>query len=221
MESELIDTIRITVQTFHTKGTDPAGRVYLGAGGREFALETGGADFSPAARTLFVLGGPDANLLDLSGNEPRNLRLQAADLLRCPVYLRFAPSDAHDVWRLERVDATVRSSAGREFGYQVLADEDGGPSQRLQLGTIYGEIAHLRPLSHPHDNGNGDKGREGRREGGNRMYTPPAGTRQLLVHSASGLIITPPAFRGPSRHRDAPVGCRPARRKGDQLRRHP
>ncbi|MFF7315106.1 RICIN domain-containing protein [Streptomyces sp. NPDC008137] len=183
MANELIDNLRITVRTCDLPGAGTPGRVYLGAAGREFTLSTGGDDFAQGATTTIVLGGPDTDVSDRSGADPRDPHLYLADLLRCPVYVRFAALTPHDVWQVERVDLTVRTDTGRVFEYEVLADLPNDP-QRLRLSDAHGEVVHLRPrFDH--------KQEQEHFQEGTLVTDVPFGKKQVIVHSASGLIITP------------------------------
>lgn len=183
MANELIDTLRITIRTCDLPEAGTEGRVYLGAAGREFVLSTGGDDFAQAAATTFVLGGDDANVSDRTDADPRNPHLYLADLLRCPVYVRFAALTPHDVWQVERVDLTVKTDTGRVFEYEALADQPNDP-QRLRLSDAHGEAVHLRPrFDHQQEQEHFTEG--------TLVTDVPLGKKQVIVHSASGLIITP------------------------------
>ncbi|MFE9400057.1 hypothetical protein [Streptomyces flavidovirens] len=171
MNEEIIDSISVTVRTGGGAETSARGRVYLGATGREFALETGADDFAQGAVTTFVMGGSQPNVRNEADNDPRDPQLLVRDLLRCPVYIRFVPVGSWDVLRLEQVDLSVRDDQGGTWNYQILADRE-GTQESLQLGALSGQVIHLRPQ-------------------GATVVDLPISTPQVLVHSASGLVITP------------------------------
>ncbi|MFD7300205.1 hypothetical protein ACFV83_04630 [Streptomyces pharetrae] len=150
---QLITRIEVKTQTDPSAGAGTNGWVFLGIGGREFQLDTLADDFEPRASDrpvtdTFVLG-EGANILNASGNDPRDPQLHVTDLDRHPVYLRFQPRDNDDDWRIDRVDITVTGTAGgavHHYDYQALADVTGAPKTTLRLSRRSGRILHLSSL---------------------------------------------------------------------------
>ncbi|MFI6094739.1 hypothetical protein ACIA8G_04255 [Lentzea sp. NPDC051213] len=105
-----IKKIELKLWTSLREGSSTDGRVYLGLAGREYAVNAQGNfnDFQPDADAVTYVFGDGANVDRREDNDPRTpWQTDAADITRCPKYLRFAPLGNDDNWDVERADLTV------------------------------------------------------------------------------------------------------------------
>ena len=138
----MADIIKIEVQCWTKSGNDSGtdDHVYLGLGGREFCLDTSANDFESGSNQIFILGD-GSNLNDASKNDPRNPKLNTADLSTFPEYIRKSgaqKSKDDDGWYVERVNVTVNPGSS-EIKYSRLAGRDA-----LWLSNESGRMLYLK-----------------------------------------------------------------------------
>lgn len=108
MPSE-INQIKVTIWTASGPNTGTTDNVFLGLGGREFALRKKEPYFISGNMDVFILG--DAyNILNPEKNDPKYPKLTTDDLTAFPVYIRKAGTlqgDDDNAWKVERVDVDV------------------------------------------------------------------------------------------------------------------
>jgi hypothetical protein len=124
-------------------GTDSY--VYLGLGGREFALDSTADDFQKGATQTFVLGA-DGNVLNPATNDPRRPQLDTGELQLFPAYLRIEPSGAEPDWCLERAIVTVNPGQDSRATYDFLSLAGTEGHQKIWLGANHGTFLHLKRI---------------------------------------------------------------------------
>jgi len=121
-------------------GTD--GRVFIGAGGREFCLDRPGRnDFTRNTTSHFVLGGDNNvdNVVEPERNDPNKLDpIDTADLDKFPMYIRY---DRGGVWRIEDVLVQVNPGAG-QLNFGALRNG----TDHIFLGDTSGAMLFLERL---------------------------------------------------------------------------
>ena len=148
----MVRKISVDLTTTFARGSSTAGRVYLGAGGREFCCDIEEhEDFEEGDETTYEFG-EDANVRLPDRNDPRQgLPLALEDVTRQPVYIRLEPGyqrrllsgiverDEDDDWNVGGVRVRVQASEGTAL-YAALE----GASEQVWLGPQSGLILHLR-----------------------------------------------------------------------------
>ena len=129
-----ITQIRITVTT-GDKDVDENDRVYLGIAGREFRCREEGDDdanpFHLKNNTVTLTFGDGSNVEDPVINDPRDPRIDVADILNSPVYVRTEPNAGE--WEIvnARVE-TLPHSAIFSIKYPgIILDDDSGEKVEL------------------------------------------------------------------------------------------
>ncbi|MGW7515813.1 hypothetical protein ACWGJ2_09475 [Streptomyces sp. NPDC054796] len=142
-----ITQILAHVHTADVGGADTGAWVYLGIGGREFVVDSTGADFTVGAKQDFRFGDGN-NLEEPEYNDPRTPPLDTDDLDYFPVYLRFEPAGSNPPWCVEWVKVTVNPESGRALSYVHPSLEGETDRNRIWLDDSYGKALYLRP-EHP------------------------------------------------------------------------
>ena len=140
-----ITKIEAYVFTAEDDGGGTDSYVYLGLGGREFALDTSADDFQRGAAQTFVLGD-GGNVLNATTNDPRRPQLDTSDLHLFPVYLRIEPSGSEPDWCLERATVTVNPGQNSLATYDYLSLAGTEAHQKIWLGTSHGKLLHLKRI---------------------------------------------------------------------------
>jgi hypothetical protein len=133
----MITRIDVRVTTGSASGAGTDGEVYIGVAGREFYIDTTADDFERGSDRTYTCGA-GANIKHARFNDPRSPQLDAADVSKFPVYLRFEPVGNDANWNLELVQVTVNPGPG-QIGYRAL---QGSPD--LWLGQKYGKLVYLK-----------------------------------------------------------------------------
>jgi hypothetical protein len=120
---------RIRMSDIPGAGID--GRVYLGIGGREFAVDSGGNDFEQGSDTTDV----NATIQNAELNDPRSPQLHPVGAF--PVYVRLEPHGGNPDWCVDRVE--VRFNGGSTAFYATWWTT----GQNLWLGQRIGKICYL------------------------------------------------------------------------------
>lgn len=140
-----IRSIRLGLTTYDLRpgeddgeGTD--GDVYLGIAGREFYIDSADNDFEPGNPKVYVFG-EGATVLHAEHNDPRHPPLDTEVALSNPVYLRFAPKDRDDNWRMHDAQVALNDDFfPRWTSYGIHpADQEAG----IWLGVRRGLIVQL------------------------------------------------------------------------------
>lgn len=120
------------------------GRVYLGIGGREFALNTINNDFDNNSDAILTIGvGSTIRKPDL--NNPQSPRLTIEELDVFPVYLRHQPRADANAWMLQRATVTVNPGANqRVFSPPFLQPATLGG--QVTLSAASGQTLFMRPV---------------------------------------------------------------------------
>jgi hypothetical protein len=141
-----ISTIELNLWTSLRDGSSTDGRVYLGIGGREYAVARDDVDdFEPRPDPVTYIFGHGGNVRRPQDNDPRSpWQTDANDLTRCPKYLRFAPEEDDDNWDVERADLSV-SFKGTAPGSveQTISFSRLGSGPHLWLGVQRGLYLHF------------------------------------------------------------------------------
>lgn len=140
-----ISKVEAYVFTAEDSGGGTDSYVYLGLGGREFALDTTADDFEQGAVQTFVLG-EDGNVVNPATNDPRRPQLDTSDLHLFPVYLRIEPSGSEPDWCLERAIVTVNPDQDSLAKYDFLSLAGTEAHQKIWLGTRHGKILYLKRI---------------------------------------------------------------------------
>jgi len=135
-----ITTMIVVLDTAVESGAGTDGDVYLGICGREFYLDTDRDNFEGVDQ--FVLG-EGSNVKYAQLNDPRTQQLDTDDADRYPVYIRFAPQNRDDNWRLERAFVLL-SDDSNEPDWEWRPDGALSPMEPIWLGTHAGLVVHLK-----------------------------------------------------------------------------
>lgn len=140
-----ITKVEAYVFTAENDGGGTDSYVYLGLGGREFALDTTADDFQKGATQTFVLG-EDGNVVNPATNDPRRPQLDTSDLHLFPVYLRIEPSGSEPDWCVERAIVTVNPGQDSLAKYDFLSLAGTEAHQKIWLGASHGKALHLKRI---------------------------------------------------------------------------
>ncbi|WP_413098192.1 hypothetical protein [Streptomyces sp. Inha503] len=141
-----ITSIKAEVYTAAESAPTTTSLVFLGFGGREFRLDTASdGDFTGPVNTVFILGGPGANVLNPQRNDPTRPQITTRDLER-PVYLRLGPAGAAPEWVLEYAKVTAYGPSNEPlatWNTPALRDNTEPKTRKIWLGDPYGLIYYL------------------------------------------------------------------------------
>ena len=102
-----ITSVELRIRTADTTDAGTDGDVFLGFGGREFFVDSGGDDFARGADRVYIFG-ENANVLRPDENDPRSpLPIDSNELSRFPIYLRLAAGAGMD-WHIGLVHLVAR-----------------------------------------------------------------------------------------------------------------
>ena len=132
----LIRSVHALVYTGSEDGAGTDGDVYVGACGREFRLNTAGNDFERGSRYTYRFG-TFPTVADPELNDPQRQLLRLEDVGRLPLYIRFAPRERSDRWKLQRAIVAFNSEETPLWDSAVNAPNG------IWLGTNAGLILHL------------------------------------------------------------------------------
>ena len=135
----LIRSVHALVYTGSEDGAGTDGDVYVGACGREFRLNTAENDFERGSRYTYRFG-TFPTVADPELNDPQRQLLRLEDVGRLPLYIRFAPRERSDRWKLQRAIVAFNSEETPLWDSAVNAPNG------IWLGTNAGMILHLPRL---------------------------------------------------------------------------
>lgn len=102
-----ITSMELRIRTGNAPDAGTDGDVFLGLGGREFFVDSGGDDFQRGADKVYIFG-EGANVLRPNENDPRSpLPIDPVEIPRFPIYLRLAAGAGMD-WNVGLVHLVVR-----------------------------------------------------------------------------------------------------------------
>ncbi|MFC9506184.1 hypothetical protein [Streptomyces sp. NPDC057002] len=142
-----IKQIRATVHTSSEGGSETYSWIYLGIGGREFALTTGdNGDFEKGAKTCFIMGEENTEDADIrvapvqkaEYNDPRKPQLLDEDLDLYPAYIRMDTSGSVSYWCVDKAEVHIKTSDGRTHHFGAPRLQGSGEKGRIWLHTQYG-----------------------------------------------------------------------------------
>ena len=137
---------QVVTGDFSGAGTD--GQIFLGLAGREFCLDSSADDFERGSLREYIMGRgplepptpPQIRVRNPERNDPRvGFPLDTANLSKCPVYIRFEPEKAGDLWNVSFAAALVYRDEG-VFVAAFLVPPD---FDNLWVGRNCGEALHL------------------------------------------------------------------------------
>lgn len=140
-----INSIQLHIQTGNLSGAGTDGDIYLGLGGREFAVDTTKDDFERAAARVYTLG-EGADIRNAAENDPRDPQLFTERVADFPVYIRFQPRSRDDNWQLQRAD--VRFNESLHIDWDTVGFIVNDPEKGIWLGVRSGLVVHLDNFSH-------------------------------------------------------------------------
>jgi hypothetical protein len=150
----MVSVTGIVCQIVTGRQSSTDGDVYLGLGGREFAINSEADDFSPGSLQEFVLGAaplgtvapPQARVLDSDLNDPRKqLPLETDRFESLPRYLRFEPEGPLDNWNIAWAAILVYTKQRQFFvGYRLPKE-----FSNIWLGRDFGKALHFMDLVRP------------------------------------------------------------------------
>lgn len=130
-----INRIDVFVETGDITFAGTNGRVYVGVGGREFALDAIGNDFLRFTSFTYVIGDGD-NLKPQIGNNLIQV-VDTEDAILLPCYIRFVPKRNVDKWELDTARVTLNPGPSQvTFSYPFTSS--------VVLGVDTGKIVYLR-----------------------------------------------------------------------------
>ena len=134
------------VITGNVDGAGTDGRVYLGLGGREFRMDSGGDDYERGSWREYIMGhgpvepdlpSPQVRVLNGQQNDPRvGMPIKK---LNTPVYIRFEPAGGNPNWNLAFVAVLVYAP---QFAVAYAPPEPNN-FDSLWLGEKYGKVLYL------------------------------------------------------------------------------
>jgi hypothetical protein len=132
----LIRSVHVLIYTADEEGAGTDGDVYVGAAGREFHLDTGANDFERGTHFVYRFG-TFPTVINTEANDPQRQRLLLESIDSLPLYIRFAPSQRDDRWKLERAVVAFNSEE------TPLWDSDVNAPDGIWLDMRAGLVLHL------------------------------------------------------------------------------
>lgn len=139
------------VWTADVQGAGTDSWVYLGAGGREFLLDTDETDLQQNMDQKFIFGD-GSNVLNPEYNDPHTPPLNTDDLRYFPVYLRMEASGSGQAWCIEWASVHINPGTTSETYYAHPSLTKVNDQRRIWLDNRYGKALYLRPMSIPDSN---------------------------------------------------------------------
>ena len=128
-----------TIGELAAPGTN--GFVYLGLGGREFALDTENNDFIPGSDVVYTLG-INSSVEKKQINNPNVPPLRTQELSVFPMYIRYEPRLGSNAWSIKQVVVTVNPGLGQLSFSPTFFTPRG--NDRLILSQNTGKLCFLR-----------------------------------------------------------------------------
>jgi hypothetical protein len=132
----LIRSVHALVYTGDESDAGTDGDVYLGAGGREFHLDTEGEDFDPGSMQTYRFG-TFPTVFNAATNDPQDQRLVLETIELMPLYIRFETRNREDRWRLKRAIVVFNSQLSPMFDSELIAPNG------IWLDARSGLVLHL------------------------------------------------------------------------------